>query len=309
MIKIFFKFLLNRNVILISAVILGLTIGENAMHLKPYTTYILIVTMLFSMTGLSTSSLFPLRKVVKPMMTGTFLNYFFFGFVIILLAWILMPDDQLFYGFVVIAAAPPGVAIVPFAGILKGDIEYSIIGVFGAFLAAIVITPIVIGLFSGFEDTVNPVRLIFLMVKLIIVPLVLSRLLLLKTFLPIVKKIRGKIVDVGFALIIFTAVGMNRHVFFQDYDVLFLISLVLLAGTFGIGSLYEYLLKRTKQNSEITTSQILLLTIKSSGFSVVTAITLFGEKAAVPSAVLAVIVLLYLLFLSSRMELKKVFKR
>jgi len=309
MIKNFLKILLNRNVILISAVVLGLTIGENAMHLKPYTTYILIVTMLFSMTGLSTSSLFPLRKVVKPMMTATFLNYFIFGFVIILLAWILMPDDQLFYGFVVIAAAPPGVAIVPFAGILKGDIEYSIIGVFGAFLAAIVITPIVIGLFSGFEDTVNPVELIFLMVKLIIVPLVLSRLLLLKTLLPTVKKIRGKMVDVGFALIIFTAVGMNRQVFFQDYDVLFLISLVLLAGTFGIGSLYEYLLKRTKQNSEITTSQILLLTIKSSGFSVVTAITLFGEKAAIPSAVLAVIVLLYLLFLSSKMELKKVFKR
>ena len=309
MIKYFFKILLNRNVILISAVVLGLTIGENAIYLKPYTTYILIITMLFSMTGLSTSSLFPLRKVVKPMMTGTFLNYFFFGFVVILLAWILMPDDQLFYGFVVIAAAPPGVAIVPFAGILKGDIEYSIIGVFGAFLAAIIITPIVIGLFSGFEDTVNPLSLIFLMVKLIIVPLVLSRLLLIKTFFPIIKKIRGKIVDVGFALIIFTAVGMNQQVFFQDYDVLFLISLVLLAGTFGIGSLYEYLLKRTKQNSEITTSQILLLTIKSSGFSVVTALTLFGEKAAIPSAVLAVIVLLYLLFLSSRMEIKKVFIR
>ncbi|MGM0498510.1 MAG: bile acid:sodium symporter family protein [Bacteroidota bacterium] len=309
MIKNFFKILLNRNVILISAVVLGLTIGENAMYLKPYTTYILIVTMLFSMTGLGTSSLFPLRKVVRPMMTGTFLNYFIFGFVIILLAWILMPDDQLFYGFVVIAAAPPGVAIVPFAGILKGDIEYSIIGVFGAFLAAIVITPIVIGLFSGFEDTVNPAGLIFLMVKLIIVPLVLSRLLLIKAFFPTIKRIRGKMVDVGFALIIFTAVGMNSHVFFQDYDVLLLISLVLLAGTFGIGSLYEYLLKRTKQNSEITTSQILLLTIKSSGFSVVTALTLFGEKAAIPSAVLAVIVLLYLLFLSSRMELKRVFKR
>jgi len=309
MIKNFLQILLNRNVILISAVVLGLTIGQNAVHLKPYTTYILIITMLFSMTGLSTKSLFPLRKVVKPMLMGTFLNYFIFGFVVILKAWILMPHDQLFYGFVVIAAAPPGVAIVPFSGILKGDIEYSIIGVFGAFLAAIVITPIVIGLFSGFEDTVNPVSLIFLMIKLIVVPLVLSRLLLIKAFFPITRKIRGKMVDVGFALIIFTAVGMNRQVFFQDYDVLLLISLVLLAGTFGIGSLYEYLLKRTKQNSEITTSQILLLTVKSSGFSVVTAFTLFGEKAAIPSAVLAVIVLLYLLFLSSRIELKKIFKR
>ena len=308
MIKQILRIVLNRNVILISAVILGLTIGENATHLKPYTIYILMVTMLFSMTGINTSSLFPLKSIVKPMLIGTFLNYFLFGTVVVFLAWILMPNEQLFYGFVVIATAPPGVAIVPFSGILKGNMDYSIIGVFGAFLASVIITPVIISLLSGAEATVPPGELIVLMIKLIIVPLVISRLLLMKQVFPVVEKIRGKMVDVGFALIIFTAVGMNRHVFFQNYDVLVLISLVLLAGTFGIGSIYEHVMKKTTQKSEFTIAQTLLLTIKSSGFSVVTAITLFGEKAAIPSAVLAVIVLLYLLFLSSRIELKKVFK-
>jgi BASS family bile acid:Na+ symporter len=148
-----------------------------------------------------------------------------------------------------------------------------------------------------------------IMLKLIILPLILSRFLLIRRIFPLVSKIRGKMVDIGFALIIFTAVGMNRQVFFQNYDLLILISVVLLVGTFGIGSLYEYFMKKTKQRSEITTAQILLLTIKSSGFSVVTAFTLFGEKAAIPSAVLAVIVLLYLLFLSSRLELKKLIRK
>jgi BASS family bile acid:Na+ symporter len=305
MINKLFNILLNRNVILISAVVLGLTLGDFASVTKPYTMHILIITMLFSMTGISTKALFPLRKIVKPMVVGTFLNYFIFGFVVTILAWFLMPTQKLFYGFVVIAVAPPGVAIVPFSGILKGNMNYSIIGVFGAFLASVIITPVVIGVFSGAENAIKPVEIILIMVKLIIIPLLLSRLLLHHRIFPVISKIRGKIVDIGFALIIFTAVGMNRQVFFQNYDILLLISFVLLAGTFGIGSLYEYFMKKTKQHNEITTAQILLLTIKSSGFSVVTAFTLFGEKAAIPSAVLAVIVLLYLLFLSSRIELKK----
>lgn len=301
--------MLNRNVILISAVILGLTIGDLATGTKPYTMHILMVTMLFSMTGIRTKALFPLRSIVKPMIVGTFLNYFIFGFVVILLAWFLMPSEELFYGFVVIAVAPPGVAIVPFSGILKGNMDYSIIGVFGAFLASVIITPLVIGIVSGSENAINPKELIMIMLKLIILPLILSRFLLIRRIFPLVSKIRGKMVDIGFALIIFTAVGMNRQVFFQNYDLLILISVVLLVGTFGIGSLYEYFMKKTKQRSEITTAQILLLTIKSSGFSVVTAFTLFGEKAAIPSAVLAVIVLLYLLFLSSRLELKKLIRK
>jgi BASS family bile acid:Na+ symporter len=309
MINKVFNILLNRNVILISAVVLGLSVGDFASSTKPYTMYILMVTMLFSMTGISTKSMFPLRSIVRPMLVGTFLNYFIFGFVVTFLAWFLMPSKELFFGFVVIAVAPPGVAIVPFSGILKGNMDYSIIGVFGAFLASVFITPVVIGLVSGAENPINPGELILIMVKLIILPLLFSRLLLIKRIFPIVRKVRGKVVDFGFALIIFTAVGMNRQVFFQNYDILILISIVLLAGTFGIGSLYEYFMKKTKQRSEITTAQILLLTIKSSGFSVVTAFTLFGEKAAIPSAVLAVIVLLYLLFLSSRLELKKLIRR
>ena len=67
-----------------------------------------------------------------------------------------------------------------------------------------------------------------------------------------------------------------------------------------------FLLKKTGSvKDQRRVPQVLLLTVKSSGFSVITALSLFGEQAAVPSAVFAIIVLLYLLFLTSRMEIKK----
>ncbi len=296
------KLILNRNFILVLAVVLGMTIGDYALHLKEYTIYILAITMIFSTTGIDSKALLPVKKLFKPMLIGSFLNYFVFGFVVLVLAWFLMPTKDLFLGMVVIVAAPPGVAVIPFAGILKGDIEYSILGVFGAFLASIIIAPILVEIFAS-GASISAWSLFILMIKLVLIPLVASRFLLYKPVFKYVAKVRGKVVDWGFAIIIFTAVGMNRDVFFSDPKILILASVVLLTGTFGIGSLYELFSKKTGIKYERSITQVLLLTIKSSGFSVVTAMTLFGKEAAIPSAILAVIVLLYLLFLSIRLDI------
>jgi len=305
MIKRIYPYILHRNVILILAVVLGLASGRFAGGLKSYTTYILMVTMMFSMTGMATRSFFPLRKTLRPMVAGTVLNYLFFGGSMILLAWLLMPTRELFMGFVVIAVAPPGVAIVPFTGILKGDIDYSIIGVTGAFLASVLMTPLVIGLFNQGNVSVSSGELVWLMVKLVLIPLLLSRLLLLRGIENGVKRIRGKVVDVGFALIIYTAIGMNRELIFHNQQVLLLSSLVLVAVTFGLGTIFEVIMKQRGGSSYRMVPQVLLLTVKSSGFSVITALAVFGEKAAIPSALFAIIVLLYLLFLTTRSAIIK----
>jgi BASS family bile acid:Na+ symporter len=115
-----------------------------------------------------------------------------------------------------------------------------------------------------------------------------------------VEKVRGQVVNWGFALIIFVAVGMNRQVFFGDFVLLLLISTVLLSSLFGMGSLYQFWARRRGEPGDLMLSRTLLITIKSSGFAAVTAFSLFGDRAAIPSAVMAVAVLMYLLFLSFR---------
>ena len=298
------KIILNRNFILVFSVIMGMIFGDYSTYIKEYTIYVLAITMVFSITGIDSKALLPIKKLFKPMLVGTLLNYFVFGTIVLILAWFLMPSKELFMGFVIIVAAPPGVAIIPFSGILKGDIEYSILGVFGAFLASIVIAPVLLQLFSN-GVSVSAWSLFILMIKLVLVPLIVSRFLLYKPVFKYVTKVRGKVVDFGFAIILFTAVGMNRDVFFSDPKILLLSSIVLLSATFGIGSLFELLSKKAGVKYDRNITQVLLLTIKSSGFSVVTALTLFGKEAAIPSAILAVIVLLYLLYLSIRLEIKK----
>lgn len=301
MINFLKRILLNRNSILVFAVILGLLAGDSASFLKDYTFLALAVTMAFSMTGISFKYLKDPSNLAMPMFMGALLNYVLFTIVLLPLAWWIMPNKNLFYGFVVIAAAPPGVAIIPFSYILKGRIEYAIIGVTGAFLASIFIAPLFVNLFASSQG-VKPFDLFLLMVQLVVVPMLVSRLLLYKPLFKYIEPIRGKVVDWGFAILIFVAVGINRNVFYTNPFLLLKISLVLGMAIFGLGLAFVAIANFFKVENSLRTTQSMLIAIKSSGFSVFTALSLFGKEAAIPSAVMAVMVLLYLIFLSLRLN-------
>lgn len=298
------KLLFNRNFILVLSVVLGILASEGAQYLQELTLYILAFVMTFSLSGIRTKAFFPIKKMIKPMLIGAFLNYVVFGLIILFFAWIIVPDKTLFYGFVIIAAAPPGVAVVPFSYVLKGDVNYSIIGVLGAFLASVFLAPLLMNVFLD-EPNISTFSLFVLMLKLVILPLFLSRLLQVNVVDKYVGKIRGRVVDFGFAIIIYTAVGMNREVFFSDFRVLLQIFLTLFLATFVSGEVFTFFMKKTSVDRKKLITQNMLLTIKSSGFSVVTAYIVLGKEAAVPSAVLSVVVLLYLLFLSFKAEITK----
>lgn len=300
--KIYYA-LFNRNVILIGAIVLGLLFGDKAQIIKPYNLYILAIVMAFSTTGISIQGMLPLKKAIKIMATSTLLGYVIFSGFLLLLSFLFIKDNQLFYGMVIIAASPPGVAVIPFTHVLKGDMNYTMIGTIGAYFASLIIAPLIILGFSG-NSSLSPWFLLLVLTKIIVVPFLISRLLLLKPIKNTVIKVRGKIVDFGFALIIFTAVGLNRDVFFQNYEVLLSISVVLILSMFLLGFLHEKYSKMKHVPQPILVSQNLLLTIKSSGFTASTSLAIFGQDAAVPSAVLAVLVLVYLIYLSIRNKRK-----
>ncbi|MDD3566787.1 MAG: hypothetical protein PHT92_00150 [Bacteroidales bacterium] len=291
--------LLNRNSILVFAVIMGLVFGDYSIYIKDYNIYILAITMTFAMTGLNLLLIKSFKTVAKPFVMGAVLNYIVFGAVLLPIAWLLMPTKELFYGFVVIVAAPPGVAIIPFSYFLKGRVEYAIIALTGAFVASIFVAPLLVNTFARGEG-VRPYDLFITMVQLVLIPLAIAQILRTKPLLKYVEIVRGKVVDWGFALLIFVAVGMNRQVFFSDPQVLILVIITIALATFGLGAVYNLLAKKMKLPTDLMVTQNMLSTIKSSGFSVVTALTLFGQEAAIPSAVLAVVVLLYLIYLSLR---------
>ncbi len=286
------KLVLNRNLLLVLAIVGGIFFPGMSATIAPYTFWFLALVMAFSLTGLAGKSLFPLKTVVKPMLVGVFLNHILFGALVLGLAAIFFDvNSSVFIGFVLIAATPPGVAIIPFTVKLNGNLNNAIIGTFAAFLASIFIAPIVIEAFAS-SANINSFDLLKVMFVLIVLPFIASRFLRNEKILPTIEKTRGSVIDIGFALIIYASIGINNQVFFSNFDVLVQIALVLFISMFVSGGVMGIVLGNKFSYKDVVTTR-LMFTIKSSGFAVVTAMELFGEKAAVPATVMSVFVLLY----------------
>jgi BASS family bile acid:Na+ symporter len=250
--------------------------------------------MAFSLSGISTKSLFPLKSLIIPMFKGIFLNHIIYGILMISFAYIFKENTNLFIGFIILAATPPGVAIIPFTAKMNGNLNYSILATFGAFVASIFLSPLIIKIFSG-NDSISSFDLFKIMFILIVIPFFVSRLFVLKPIEKTIVKFRGSLIDIGFALIIYTSVGINNHVFYSDFPSLIKVVFVLFVIMF-IGSWIIKKLFKNKLNKADIISTQLLFAVKSSGFSVVTAIELFGNKSAFPATVLSVMTLVYLLY-------------
>lgn len=289
----------DRNFLFVMAIVLGITLGRVARWTQPLTLPALAVAMTVSTTQVASSAFRPLRKLVRPMLLSVFLNYLVLSTVILILARWLVPERELWIGFVLSAAAPPGVAVIPFSYILGGDTAFALIGTVGAYVAALVITPAMALLLVG-ESFGQPVRLVIVLLELVVLPLVLSRLLLASRLKGPVERWRGKIVNWAFFLVVFTIIGLNQDVFLREPQLVVLISIITVARSFGLAFVLERLLKRLQVDRAARVSYVLMGTLKNGGFAAGTALALFGQRASVPAGVAAAIAVPYLLWLGMR---------
>jgi BASS family bile acid:Na+ symporter len=303
LLRIAYRLLRNRNFLLVMAFVLGIALGQVASWTEQLTLPALALVMTVSIVQISTKAFLPLRKLVHPMLLAVAFNYVVLSTVMLALAWWLMPNRELWIGFVVVAAAPPGVAVIPFTHILAGDTAFSLVGTVGAYLAALVITPAMFLLWVG-ESFLQPLELLIILVELIVVPVVLSRLLLLAGLAQHIEKWRGTIVNWGFFLVIFTVVGLNREMFLERPEIVGLASAVAVVSIFVLGYLINIALKKLGVKRATRVSLTLMGTVKNSGVAAATALALFSERASVPGAVVSVFNVLYLIYLGLRAEQK-----
>ncbi len=289
----------NRNFLFISAIVLGIAVGWLSRWTQPLTLPALALAMTVSTTQVASSALRPSRKLVRPLLLSVALNYILQGAVILIPARLLVAERDLWIGFVMTAAAPPGAAIIPFSYVLGGDTAFALVGSVGGYLAALAIVPAMTLLLVG-QSIGEPARFITILFQLIVLPLVLSRLLLAGPVRPSVERWRGKIINWAFFLVIFTIIGLNQQVFLRQPQVVILISAITMVRSFGLGFVLEKVLRRMQVDRPTRMTYVLMSTLKNGGFAAGTALALFGERASVPAGVGAAIAVPYLLWLTMR---------
>jgi bile acid:Na+ symporter, BASS family len=292
-------FLRNRNGIFFLAMAAGLLLPGAAPVTKHLILPALALAMALSTMEIGNEVFIRPRSLLFPALLGIIMNYIILGNIIIGLSALLIRDEALWTGFVLLAAAPPAVAVIPFSGFLRGNGPLSLIGTVGAYLGALVIMPLItLTLLS--TVAFDPFKLIMITLELIVLPLAFSRLLIRKGWKARIEPYRGTAVNWSFFTVMYTMVGLNRDVILGQTWSLLPVALISLLSMFLLGFFIDWVCGLFHIPKETRMSLVLLGTLKNQGLSSGLALTLFSQEAAIPSTVATMIMIGYIIWLDFR---------
>jgi BASS family bile acid:Na+ symporter len=291
------RLLRNRNFILFSSLGLGLLWGGGAPWTKETTLPALALVMTLSTMGVSGSEFRSPRTVLLPALGGFAINYVLLGGFILGLNFLLINDEALRSGFILLAVVPPAVAVIPFTGFLGGNNTFSLIGAMGCYLGALVITPLMAVQFFG-SAFIDPLKLLIILVELIIIPLILSRILRWTGIAARIEPFKGTITNWSFFVLTYTIVGLNRRIFLGQPLSLAPVVVIAIASTFFLGFAIEKVGTRLGGDPRTVTSLVLLGTLKNYGLAGGLALAIFSERTALPATVSVIFMIVYIAWLA-----------
>jgi BASS family bile acid:Na+ symporter len=290
------RLLRSRDFILFLGLILGLLWGEAAYWTNPLTLPLLALAMTVSVMGIPGAIFRIPRSLAGPALSGIVMTYLVLSGIILGLSFILIHDKNLWNGFVLIAAVPPGVAVIPFTLFLNGNRFFSLVGTMGAYLGALIITPLIALWLLG-TAFINPVKLFIIMVELILLPLFISQFLVRTGASKRIEPFKGTITNWSFFVVTYTIVGLNRQVFLDQPLSLLPVAIIALVTTFLLGWAIEGMGKLLRIDSTTVTSLVLLGTIKNYGLAGGLSLALFSRDTAVPATVSTIFMTVYIIWL------------
>jgi BASS family bile acid:Na+ symporter len=239
------------------------------------------------------------RALIFPASLGIIMSYIILGNIIIGLAAFMISDETIWTGFILLAAVPPAVAVIPFSGFLKGNGPLSLVGTVGAYLGGLAIMPLIaVGLLSS--AAFDPLQLFMVTLELIVLPLCVSRILIREKWRDWIAPYRGTVTNWSFFVVLYSLVGLNRNMILGQPSTLFPIAMISIVTTFILGFLIDWIGSRFHLPRETRTSLVLLGTLKNQGMAGGLALTMFSQEAALPAAVSTVVMIVYIIWLDFR---------
>ncbi len=289
----------SRYPLFLLAMVAGMIAYQGAVWTLPLVLPALAVVMVLSSLGIPNAVFRSPRELLPQALLGTSMNYVILGNFIIGVSAILVRDETLWTGFVIMAAVPPAIAVAPFTDHLEGNAARALAGTAGAYIGALIIMPLIaFGLLGA--SSVKPYGLLAVMLELIVLPLLVSRFLISKGWDKKIAPVKSRLTDWCFFLVIFTIVGVNRQLLLHKPSILLPVAAVAFASTFLLGFIVEWVGNLFRINRETLTRLILFGTLKNYGLAGGIALYLFGPDTALPSVVATVFMLIYIIWLGYR---------
>lgn len=291
------RLLLQREFILFLSLALGLFFGQGAKLMEKTVLPALAVIMTLSTMSIPDHIFQEARKIIHNSLIGLGMNYGILTSFFLIFNFLFTKDEALRTGFVLLAAVPPAVAVIPFSVMLNGQSSFALLATVGCYLGALALTPIISVGFLG-TGFIKPEKIIVIMAELIILPLICSRLLIWSKIAQRLEPYKGKIVNWGFFLVVYTIVGLNQEIFLRQTFILLIPALIALGSTFCLGFIINRVSRSWRIDYPMRINLVLLGTHKNTGLAGGLALALYSEKTALPATITTVFMLIYVIWLS-----------
>lgn len=274
----------------ILAIILGIITGGFPVYAHEIATGALLVAMIVSLATISLKNI-EVKKEMRQFFYSLLINFGFLSFLILFLGFFFLNQKELWQGFVVMAAVPPAIAVVPLTKILHGDTTFSLFSLLLLYIVSLFLTPLFIFIFLSEEiDMFGLLQTTFL---LILLPIFVSRFIKIKFDTSILS-------NFCFFIVVFAMVGSNREFLFKDWEILLPLSVALFIRTFGSGGIVKFIGKKLKVEENKIIPYSLLASFKNDGLAMILASSLFSSRAAFPALLAIVFEMLWMCCLEAK---------
>ena len=282
------KFLRNTELMLLIGVALSFIVPWPAEKLKILIVPELILIMTFSLGGLSFPKLS--RKNISYSWKMLLLNFVFYSG-ILLLSSLLVKNINYKIGFIMMAAAPPAIMVVPLSKILGGNMKEAVFSEIACYVVALVYMPAIAYLFL--REYVSIISLLKILFLFIIIPLIFSRFLHRAK----IKYDFKEVINLLFVFGMYIGLALaNSHIMqnpFAIIPLLFIVAIPKFLTGFGIKWLSK--LEHIKKQDEIPA--LLFSTFKNGNLVVATCLLLFEPETILPTVMASLIAPFYVFFM------------
>lgn len=258
--------------------ILGAATGGVPAYAREVSTAALILAMTFSLTEVR------LRGVSPRAEAGAFGRAFLWNYVVlsgvILVLSSLYAQPAIRHGWIVMAAGPSAIAVVPLTATLRGNTRTALVSTAFLYLAALGLYPVITLAFAG--QAVDVRELAVQMVLQIALPLAASRALVRSEAMA---RHRTTVVNASFFVLVFALVGLNRNVFVQDPALIGALAAGGFLRTWVLGSAAVLVSRRWTADRSQRVADALFASLKNLALAALIALSLFGAVAALPAIV------------------------
>ena len=272
-----------------SGLVLGLLAGDRLPVAKEIGTSALIVAMTLALTQVRLGGL-SWGTEIRAFLPAVGWNYLALTALVLGFAF-LTPDPALRAGWVVMAAVPSAIAVVPLTSIAKGNVRSALVSTALLYILSLALVPGITLAFAGQAPPLSDLAFqTFLQIGL---PLIVSRVLVR---IPAVERVRPVGVNLSFFVLVTMVAGANSGAF-ANLELVLSLSGAALLRTFGIGLAVTALAWRAGRPWQERVAWTMFASFKNLGLTALLALSLFGPRAAIP----AIVNLLFeILWLSSR---------